>query len=961
MNFPLPPIYISYAWGQRGSEEESVVNTLCLILLSLGYEIVRDRDYLKYLDNLPIYFKRVGTGGYVIAIVGEKYLHSENCMTEASYMAHKGNLDISVFPITLSSLKGIYGISSRNQLINDLQQYWQQIEKQLEKALNERNYPQGFKSAREDLSLITQLTSYLSEFIHHIGTTLQISAKEHLDENFGRLIGALKNRIEEDFKEIKKSIGQKNTGISYHQRFSSEYVGRKENIDDVLKFLNDIEQHFMLLYGVGGMGKSHLIDICRKSFENPLLLHEECTENYNLKSLFKTCKINYPQHLETPEERRKYFLDEFCQQNIFLILDDFYETTDFEIRGMLPKMASIPSGKILLVSRAVPKELENIGFSFFKYIIPSLNKQDFIKVIQNYIDLKRGINEFPRNKELTIKDYEKIFEKAQGYPLGGQLIIDLVAQDDLDSILKDLPKFEAEKDEEGKKFSGRLLDNIFKKGNPKEIDLLTQFSALFGTSSKELIRKLPAFNQSAFDALVNRRNFIWQDEIGLFNSHAMIKDYAYDKLIEKPIVHKQIGEYFENKLFNLGLLDSIILESAILHYKRVSLFELNKFGQRVDGRFNIGDVKSLIKDNVKDTIRNYKSLIEVYPDKMAYYNELGIAYRLDNQNQLAIDTFLKAIDVDPNALPSYNELGITYREAGKNQLAIDTFLKRLELEPNEVRSLNELGITYREAGLFQEAIKTCYDTLDINPRHSPTVLNLLQIFIFFQPDKGMAIKYYERLDHPPYHSSFKNNRKSYKIFIDNLPEILNLQSADFKMFDKYMFFSIQYKAYQTILPLLVKLNDKFPENSKIVSRLGKTLSNQTIKRNEKGWIYLKEVIELFKKENNIEKHEEHIYYYLYNLLNNERMDLLAEELETYKQYIRDKPKYYRFLARISESSNKSFEEIVARYEEALKISDTKKEELNSVEAYLDYLTKIDLIQYQSKIEMLKTSLSKLLE
>jgi|GEM_PF-6584041 len=601
--FPLPPIYISYAWDQSGSEEADVVNLLCLKLLSLGYEIVKDTDYLKYLDNLPAFLKRIGTGGYVIAIVGDRYLHRENCMIEASYMAHKGSLAISVFPITLSSLKGIYGIQSRDQLVNDLQRYWRRNEKSLEKSLNAKNYPQGFKSAREDLSLITQLTSYLSEFIHHIGTTLQISAKEHINENFSRLIGALNYRIEADFKEIKELVRTKNTGISYYQRFSSEYIGRKENIDDVLKFLNDPERHFMLLYGVGGMGKSHLIDICRKSYENPLLLHEECTGNYNLKSLFKTCRINYPQHLEIAEERQKYFLDEFCQQNIFLILDDFYETTDLEIRDMLPKMASVPSGKILLVSRAVPKELDNTGFSFLKYLIPPLNKTDFITVIQNYIDFKKEINEFPRNKELSAKDYEKIFEKAQGYPLGGQLIVDLASQDDLDSILSDLPKFEAEKDEEGKKFSGRLLDNIFKKGDAKEIDLLTQFSALFSASPKELIRKLPAFNQKAFNALVNRRNFIWQDEIGLFNSHAMIKDYAYDKLIEKAFIHKQIGEYFENRLFDLGALDSITLESAILHYKRTSLSELKWFGQRVDRRFNINDVKSLIEDNVKNTIR----------------------------------------------------------------------------------------------------------------------------------------------------------------------------------------------------------------------------------------------------------------------------------------------------------------------------------------------------------------------
>ena len=83
MNYKKPPIYISYAWGNSpDSEEEIVVNDLCDALKGKGFEVVRDRDYLKYLDNLPPFLKKIGSGGYVVAIVGKKYLRSENCMIE---------------------------------------------------------------------------------------------------------------------------------------------------------------------------------------------------------------------------------------------------------------------------------------------------------------------------------------------------------------------------------------------------------------------------------------------------------------------------------------------------------------------------------------------------------------------------------------------------------------------------------------------------------------------------------------------------------------------------------------------------------------------------------------------------------------------------------------------------------------------------------------------------------------
>jgi tetratricopeptide (TPR) repeat protein len=981
LKLPTPPIYISYAWGQSAeSEEEKVVNSLCDKLASLGYKYVRDRNYLKYLDDLPNFLKRIGSGGYVIAIIGDKYLHSENCMIEASYMAQKGSLGIRVFPVTLSSLKGIYKIESRTKLIDEISEYWKDKENDIKELLDKLRYTQGFISLRKDLSLVTQLTNYLSEFIRHIGTTLQISAQEHLDENFTRLIESLNTRMDSDSKEFKESMGFPDLGQPYYKRFSSEYIGRKESINDVLNFLNDLEKHFMLLYGVGGMGKSHLIDISRRAYDNPFLLHEECTINYNLKSLFKTCKITYPENLDTTEERQNYFLKEFCERDIYLILDDFYETVDFEIRNMLPKIAGIPSGKILLVSRAIPKELESIGFHFDKYFIPPLNETDFNTVIKNYIIIEK------KELELSPSQLHKIYEKTQGYPLGGQLLVDLLfLGEGLDEILADLPKFEAELDEEGKKFSGRLLDNIFRKGNPREITLLCQFSALFGASHKGLIRQLPAFNQTAFDALVNRRKFIWKDDSDLFNSHAMIKDYAYDKLGDKAAIHQHLGKYFEGKLFANPSLDSTILESAIQHYKRVSLFELKKFGQRVDWIFNISNVKSLIEIDVKDTIKNYNNLLDVYPEKIAYYNELGIAYRLNNQlqqaietflkllkvkkddvkahnelgityresgkPQLAIETFLKAIEIDPKHLPSYNELGITYRESGKPQQAIETFLKAIEIDPKQLPSYNELGITYREAGLIQTSINFCEKHLQKHPENQHCLLTLLQTYVYFEINIEKAKVCYDILFNKNKYAD--KNKDNYKREINRLRAIWSLELPEITNYRNYINRAINYKAYMTILPLLFNLNKKFPNDSKILSRLGKTLCNKQIGKANEGRVYIKEAIELFKKENNLKNYYDFVFYYLYGLLNENNYEVLETEIAIYKKDIKHLSKYHRFLAWGKETSNESIDKIISEYETAIIISETIGEKLKSIESFLDYLFRIDSVEYESKIKDLK--------
>jgi len=154
------------------------------------------------------------------------------------------------------------------------------------------------------------------------------------------------------------------------------------------------------------------------------------------------------------------------------------------------------------------------------------------------------------------------------------------------------------------------------------------------------------------------------------------------------------------------------------------------------------------------------------------------------------------------------------------------------------------------------------------------------------------------------------------------------------------------------LPILYKLNKKYPSNSKIVSRLGKTLSNQVIAQNEEGWKFLKEAIILFKNENNNEKVIDHIFYYLYNLLNNEYIELLQKEIEYYENEIKNQPRYYQLLALYKESIGKPEEEIIKAFETAINIAETNEEKLFSLKALLNYLS-VDPDKNSAKIEELK--------
>ena len=108
---------------------------------------------------------------------------------------------------------------------------------------------------------------------------------------------------------------------------------------------------------------------------------------------------------------------------------------------------------------------------------------------------------------------------------------------------------------------------------------------------------------------------------------------------------------------------------------------------------------------------------------MPYYNELGMAYRNNNQKQLAIDTFLKGLKVEPENVRVLNELGISYRERkqkGDIDESIKYLLKGITVEPDNLRVLNELGISYRKEnkkGDIDESIKYLLKAIAIDEKN----------------------------------------------------------------------------------------------------------------------------------------------------------------------------------------------------------------------------------------------------
>ena len=76
---------MSYAWGDRTPEglvRGQLVDVLCSKLGEQGVKVHRDRDELRPGDRISAFMDRLAEGDFILAVISDKYLKSENCMYE---------------------------------------------------------------------------------------------------------------------------------------------------------------------------------------------------------------------------------------------------------------------------------------------------------------------------------------------------------------------------------------------------------------------------------------------------------------------------------------------------------------------------------------------------------------------------------------------------------------------------------------------------------------------------------------------------------------------------------------------------------------------------------------------------------------------------------------------------------------------------------------------------------------
>jgi internalin A len=182
-------IFISYTW--RDEHSKPYVEQLEQTFQAKGIKIIRDTNAVDYKARFKEFMQRIGRGKWVIAIISDQYLKSENCMFELVEIKKNGELYQRIFPILLSDAK----ISKPIQRIKYVT-YWEEQIKELDEAMKGVNSAnlQGF---REDIDLYTDIRNTIAELTNLLRDMNTLTPEIHSQSEFQELLKAIEERLDE--------------------------------------------------------------------------------------------------------------------------------------------------------------------------------------------------------------------------------------------------------------------------------------------------------------------------------------------------------------------------------------------------------------------------------------------------------------------------------------------------------------------------------------------------------------------------------------------------------------------------------------------------------------------------------------------------------------------------------------------------------------------------------------------
>ena len=130
------------------------------------------------------------------------------------------------------------------------------------------------------------------------------------------------------------------------------------------------------------------------------------------------------------------------------------------------------------------------------------------------------------------------------------------------------------------------------------------------------------------------------------------------------------------------------------------------------------------KNHFKVAENLYNKILEINPNYVSAYNNLGIISKSLGDAEKAIDYFKKTIEIKPDFIDAHNNLGVVLQGMNEKQKAKECYEKAIEINPNYSEAHCNLGVIFQSLDETQKAINCYKKAIEINPLHKNAYYNL---------------------------------------------------------------------------------------------------------------------------------------------------------------------------------------------------------------------------------------------